>query len=268
MIDTYLGTLQTQLHDGGYCPAKDCVPCSGATVTDLATAGKFRFSGPEIRHAAGISCTSGLTQQQMANGVKNLTGGEVAWTVHYDLNRQQVIDYVRAFGALEISLLYRRILYYSFRNSGQFTGGHGTVIIAVRTTDNPWNLEFLWGDPLADGRDLYDGTHAHTSYQWVRADVILAAAEDRGGGVINVAIPPDSRYATKRTVTSTPLRLAPNATSSVVSTASIGATLRVRRPVKGSVWDVANKTGTGWWEVDQVNGKAVSLRYAAAIRVK
>ena len=270
MVDTYYGALQTQLHDGGNCPAKDCVACSGGTGTDVATAGRYIFTGPQIRHAASVSCTTGLTQQQMANGVQSLSGGSVVWTPHYNLTRQEVIDYVRGFGLLEISLLYRRILNYSFRNSASFTGGHGTDILAVRDTTHSWGLEFLWGDPLADGRNLYDGTHAHTGYQWVRADVILAAAEDRGGGAgqINVCVPPDSRFATKVTTSSTPLRVLPTGTSTVVQTIPYGTKVRVRRPVNGTTWTLNGKSGTGWWEIDMVNGKSVTLRYAAAIRLK
>lgn len=260
---TYVGTNREQLHDGGSCPGKDCVPCSHATGTDVATAGAWQLTGPGIRHAASVSCTTGLTQQQAANGVASVTNGEVVWHVHYDLDRQQVVDYVAAYGSLEISLAYRRILSYSFRNSTTFTGGHGTVILAFRHNPTTGVLECEWDDPLADGRVMADGKLAHKGPQWVRADVILAAAEDRGGGpgCINVSLAPDSRSAAKKARSSTPLRISPASGATVAATIATGTSVRVRRPVHGSAWTLDGVTAAGWWEIDQVAGQAVSAKY-------
>lgn len=260
---TYVGTNREQLHDGGSCPAKDCVACSHATGTDVATAGAWQLTGPGIRSAAHVSCTTGLTQQQAANGVSSETNGEVVWTVHYDLDRQEVVDYVAAYGPLEISLAYRRILSYSFRNSSTFTGGHGTDILAFRHNPTTGVLECEWDDPLADGRVMADGKRAHKGPQWVRADVILAAAEDRGGGpgCINVSLAPDSRNATKKARSSTPLRIAPDASADSVATIAINTRVRVRRPVHGSTVTLDGVTSAGWWEIDQVAGVAVSTKY-------
>lgn len=258
----YRGTNREQLHDGGDCPAKDCVPCSHATATDAATAGAWQLTGPGIRKAAGVSCTTGLTQQQAANGTSSSTSGDVVFTVQYDLNRQQVVDRVQGFGPIEISLAYRRILSYSFRNSSTFTGGHGTVILAFRT-NSAGALECLWDDPLADGRVMADGKLAHKGPQWVRADVILAAAEDRGGGpgCINISAAPDSKYAARKTRSSTPLRVSPASGATTAVTLPTGTRVRVRRPVAGTPWTLDGITASGWWEIDQVAGVAVSSKY-------
>lgn len=256
---TYYGHNSEQLKDGGTCPAKDCVPNAYRTVIDAQTAGMTIVPAPAIRKAADVPCTRGLTQQEAANGVKALTG--LVGAPHYDLNRQQVADAIVAFGSIEISLLYRRILNYSWRNSTTFTGGHGTTIAAIRTNPTTGIQEVLWGDPLADGRVMADGKRAHVGFQWVPASVIFAAAEDRGGGVINILVPPDARYASRRTTSSTPLRTSPQATAGAVTTLPLGATVRVRRPVVGGPWTIGTKKASTWWEIDQVGGVAVSKKY-------
>jgi hypothetical protein len=263
---TYHGHNRAQLKDGGPCPGKDCVPCSHATGTDAATAGAWQLTGPGIRSAAHVSCTTGtggLTQQQAADGVKSATSGEVVWTVYYDLDRQQVVDHVRSYGPLEISLAYRRILSYSFRNSTTFTGGHGTLILEFRKNPTTGVLECLWDDPLADARVMADGKHAHIGPQWVRADVILAASEDRGGGPgqINVSLAPDSRYAAKKARSSTPLRALPSGNAEAIATLPTGTSVRAKRPVNGASWVLDGISGSGWWEIDQVAGVAVSTKY-------
>jgi hypothetical protein len=260
---SYVGRNREQLHDGGSCPSKDCVACAHATGSDVATAGRWQLSGPGIRSAAHVSCTSGLTQQQAADGVKSLTNGEVVWTPHYDLTRQQIVDYVAAFGPVEISQAYRRILSYSWRNSSTFTGGHGTLILAFRKNPTTGVLECLWDDPLADGRLMSDGKHAHKGPQWVRADVVLAAGEDRGGGPgqINICLAPDSRYAAKKAVSLAPLRTSPSGIATRVVSIAAGTRVRVRRPVAGGAWTLDGVTASGWWEIDQIAGVAVSAKY-------
>jgi hypothetical protein len=254
----YTPALETQLDDGGPCPAKDCVACCGATLAKAASCGRWDITGPQIRRKAGVSCysgTGGLTYEKMAYGVRELTNGEVMIRVYYRRTREQARDALLAGASGAFSIRYRTLLGTRYASSSTYTEGHGVVLNDYRQIVNDPDLVQL-GDPLADGRraSIPDG------WQWAPASLIWRAAEARsaqfGSSGITMALAPDTENVIRRARVDATLRKTPHKDAIDIERLEKDHFYRCLGTANGGAWtrDTDGGTSRGWWKVKLNSG--------------
>lgn len=265
----YYGHNYEQMHDGGPCPSKDCVPAVHVTLTDTATAGRWkspRVTAPNIRSAAGSSCwsgTGGMSFDAADRGVAYRTNGEVNFNVRYWINAQMLRDAVKAGKPADVSTLYSVFLGTPYACSEVFRGRHSVGLLHIRYNARLRREEGLIADPLADGRVLPSGRRCRKGLGWVPMSLIYRAANaSAGGSSVHATFAPDTTNAVK-TVVSTSARVYSDKslTSRAVATLTAGTKVTVVGARTGTRWTFGDRVGTGWWRLSHVAGVAVTTRY-------
>jgi hypothetical protein len=230
--------------DGSTFQSENCVPTSAAVLADIATVGRIRLSGADVRRASGVASHRGLYQSEAADAVVALTHGQVILESQFlegdGSQRTRLQNRIVAGQAVGLVIDTHVTAGTDFRTGGPtytFQGLHEVVAASFRLTDG--HAEFFIFDPGRRGR----------GWTWWPASLLYRAAEQGGAGGIWVFAARDTEGVTRQARARGVIRAAPALTAASKGRVVVGRRYFVQATTRGGAWPRGKGTAYGWHKV-------------------
>lgn len=230
--------------DGSTFQSENCVPTAAAVLADIATVGRIRLSGADVRRASGINAHRGLYQGEAADAVVALTHGGVILESQLlegdGSQRSRLQNRVVAGQPVGVVIDTHVTADTDFRTGGAtytFRGLHEIVVASFRLTDT--HAEFYVFDPGRVGR----------SWTWWPAGLLYRAAEQGGAGGIWVFSARDTEGVTRQARAKGFIRATPALTAPSKGRVVVGRRYFVQATTRGGAWPRGAGKAFGWHKV-------------------
>lgn len=241
--------------DGSNYEQLNCVAAGAAELADIATMGRLRLSGADVRRASDVTSPRGLALNEAASAVVELTNGQVILEPQYldadGMQRTRLRNRVASGRA--VGIVYDAAHTYGTPQATNFfRGRHFAVIGAYRwRADEEPHAEFYVEDP---------GT-TKAGWRWWPAGLLYRAAESASGGGIWVLAAQDTEGVTRRARAKGNLRERPEVDSADIGNVRIGKSYHVIQTTRGGRWKRADGTWAyGWAQTRKKSGRLAWIK--------